>query len=151
MKIIVKQNFINYRTNKAVEYNQTGRSDDQFLRNLDCELYEFERLQAGSLISFNGWKADGTTLDGENIDVKFIETWFNVSDRGMDNLKAQEGTVDKFQFMEWTDRPNRPLVVGDEVSMEEIGSLTYDEVVHNLVRSNYGGFYVKVRQILNRK
>ena len=53
MKIKVTQKFIDHRTDKAAIYNQRGRSDRQFLMDLDAEIYEWDKL--------NHWNGESTT------------------------------------------------------------------------------------------
>ncbi len=153
MKITVSKEFIYYRSLKAEIYNRRGRKDAKFLMDLDCELYEWymiHDLRAWS--DHPDWKVDA--LIGESsevtVDVKFIQKYWNVSGSKITNILQQRKILDYYLFMEWVDRPKRPLVEGDEVEMEQVSWLTYDEVADNLRPSfkAQGQYYLDPRRIL---
>ena len=84
------------------------------------------------------------------IDVKFIRGFWNVSREKTLNLIKQRDVLDGYLFMEWVSKPSRPLQVGDEVEVRQVGFLSYGDVADNLRKSfkEPDGFYVPVRKIL---
>lgn len=152
MKIIVKQEFIDYRSEKQAQYNQRGRSDRIFLMNLDAELYEWDKLNYDEWRSHDSWMVDAIDEWDQKIDVKFIRKYWNVSREKTLNLIKQRNILDGFLFMEWLERPNRPLVAGDEVTVRRVGYVPYGDVADNLRKSfkEPDGFYVDVRKLIDQ-
>ena len=153
MEIVVTQDFIDHRTEKAALYNKRGRSHDQFLKDLDAEIYEHYMISTGDWQDEDDWRVDAyvETADGiYRFDVKFISKWYNISCTKMLNHLQQEGIVDGYNFMEWVNRPDRPLEVGDTVEVRALGVISYDELrsLIRVSRGKWGGFYADVRTYL---
>lgn len=139
--------FIDYRNMRAKEYNQGKRSTRKFLMDLDCELYEWLRLFDGTWRHIDDWRVDGEDLKGTTYDVKFINKYWNISRQTMVNILKQRDVVDKYLFVEWVKKPNRPLEAEDVVFFRELGSIPYDSVADNIrtsLKEPYG-FYMDVR------
>ena len=150
MKLKVKPDFIEYRTEKSKQYNQRGRTNRKFLMDLDAELYEWDKLSYGEWQAHPSWMVDAIDEWGRNVDVKFIRKYWNVSREKNLNLIKQRNDVDGYWFMEWISKPSRPLLPGDEVEVNWIGYLGYD-VVADYLRKSFkepDGFYVDVHKIL---
>ena len=153
MKLIVKPEFIEHRAEKALQYNQRGRSDRKFLMDLDAELYEWDKLNYDEWQAHPSWMVDAIDEWGRNIDVKFIRKYWNVSREKTLNLIKQRNDVDGYWFMEWVSKPSRPLVSGDEVEVRQVGFLYYGDVADNLRKSfkEPDGFYVDVHKIIQSR
>ena len=150
MKITVKQEFIDYRTEKSQQYNQRGRSDRKFLMDLDAELYEWDKLNYDEWREHPSWMVDAYDEWDRKIDVKFIRGFWNVSREKTLNLIKQRDVLDGYLFMEWVSKPSRPLQAGDEVEVRQVGFLSYGDVADNLRKSfkEPDGFYVPIRKLL---
>ena len=144
---VVDKDFLAHVDKKMKLYNPRGRTKDKLRMDIECEIHEFNQIKRGNWYEHEDWKVDAVTDIG-NIDVKFINKWYNVSCKKMLNLIQQRRDVDYYHFFEWLERPNRPLREGDEVSYRELGILHYDEVMDNLQTSQFNGFYVDVRKML---
>lgn len=150
MKIIVKPEFIEYRTEKQQQYNQRNRTDRKFLMDLDAELYEWDKLNYDEWRSSDDWRIDAFDEWDRAIDVKFIRKYWNVSREKTLNLIKQRDILDGYLFMQWVSKPNRPLIAGDAVEVQQLGFLHYGSVADNLRKSfkEPDGFYVDVRALL---
>ena len=149
MKINVTQKFIQYRAEKFEQYNQRGRTDKRFLMDIDCELYEWTLLDANAVQAHDSWMVDFTE-NGRNIDVKFIQKYWNVSGSKITNILQQRNILDGYKFMEWVFRPARPLEAEDQVEVRRLGFLSYDDVADNLRPSfkAQGQYYLDARKLL---
>ena len=150
MEIYVTQAFIQHRAEKFDLYNRRGRTDKKFLMDIDCELYEFNKLKHDEdTVDHPSWMVDYTE-NGRNIDVKFIQKYWNVSGSKITNVLQQRRILDGYQFMEWVSRPSRPLEFGDRVEVRRLGFLSYDDVADNLRPSfkAQGQFYLDARRLL---
>jgi len=121
--IEVTQEFIDHRTEKQGQYNQRGRTDRKFLMDLDAELYEWYMMSTYKWLPFGDWKVDAIDEKGRRLDVKFIRKYWNVSREKTLNLIAQRHIVEYYCFMEWINRPNKPLQVGDIVEIRSVGNV----------------------------
>lgn len=121
--------------------------------DLDAELYEWEMLRTYEWVSHPSWMVDGIDKQGIRLDVKFIRKYWNVSREKTLNLIKQRKVLEGYLFMEWVDKPNRPLVAGDAVTVRQIGFLQYDTVADNLRKSfkEPDGFYVDVHTLIRQQ
>ena len=127
-----------------------GRSERQFLMNLDAELYEYDKIRFDEWREHDSWMVDAYDEWDLKIDVKFIRKYWNVSREKTLNLIKQRNILDGFLFMEWVERPGRPLVAGDRVSVRRLGYIPYGIVADNLKKSfkEPDGFYCDVHRLL---
>ena len=147
--ITVNSNFLKHREEKFNQYNQRGRTDRKFLMDLDAELLEHTMIEKGRWFPHPSWMVDFMDKEGKSYDVKFIRGYWNVSREKTLNVIKQRNILNYFIFFEWDSKPNRPLQDGDEVTVQLVKTLTYDEVADNL-RKSYkepDGFYVDVRKL----
>ena len=149
----IPQEFLDHRQEKFDLYNRRGRDDRQFLMDLDAEFYEWKMINEGMWEAHDDWKIDGVMLHlGTKIDVKFIKGYYNISPTKMCNILQQRRVLDGYLFMEWVDRPNRPVKLGDTVSIRQLGFIDYDELVDAIKPSfKTGGHYVDVRRLLEAR
>lgn len=149
----VTQDFIDHRAEKQSLYNKRGRRTEQFLMDLDAEIHEYYMIKNEEWNDEDDWRVDAwvETPDGINrFDVKFISKWYNISCTKMLNHLQQEEILDGYRFMEWVIRPDRPLAVGDRVTINELGYVSYRELrdLIKVSRGKWGGFYADVRSFL---
>ena len=155
----VTQDFIDHRTAKQALYNQRGRTDRKFLMDLDAELYEYNMIKEGIWDDDPDWRVDAhiPSADGAiSIDVKFISKYYNLTPTKVCNILQQREILHGFLFMEWVKKPNRPLVVGDAVSMRQLGYISIEDLMDNIKAStNYKDWgtshYVNVHKILQER
>ena len=150
MTIEVTQDFIDYRAEKAEQYNQRGRSDRKFLMDLDAEVLEYYMIKMNVWKPHESWMVDAVDSKGRNLDVKFIRKYWNVSREKTLNLIKQRNIIDYYAFYEWISRPRRPLAAGDSITIGLLGTLDYDFVADNLRKSfkEPDGFYVDVHSAI---
>ena len=150
MEIEVTEEFIQHRAEKAAMYNKRGRPQDKFLMDLDAEIFEWYMITHENWEEHDDWRVDAIQPCGDKIDVKFISKWYNINETKMHNIIQQRKILDGFVFMEWMDRPDRPLRAGDKVSVRKIGYIEYEELLDliKVSRGQWGGFYADVRKAL---
>ena len=152
MQIEVTQDFLDHRAVKHDQYNQRGRSERKFLMDLDAELLEHYMISEGYWNDHNDWKVDAVTTRG-NIDVKFLganSNSYTCNSLKLHNMLLQRNILDGYLFMRWGQRPNRPLEVGDIVTVEPAGFAEYDRVADGM-RANKDGngtYYFHTRMVL---
>ena len=150
MKITVKEDFITYRGKKAKQYNRRGRSENVFLRDIDCELLEWTMIDQGEWYEHPDWKVDAITPEGKQIDVKFIQKYWNLSGSKITNIIQQRRHIHEYHYYEWVSRPKRPLETGDNCECRLVGVLSYDDVADN-IRPSFkaqGQYYLDARKLL---
>ena len=169
-QIKVTSDFLNHRAEKEAMYNKRGRDHNRFLMDLDCEIYEWYKIDNGEWQPHKDWRVDAQVYDPTNeytrrnlydsyddksksftawcnVDVKFIKKWYNISNTKMLNFVKQHNIVDLYIFMEWVEEYDRPLQEGDTVEVRPVGQLSYTDLA-NLIqvsRGKWGGFYADVR------
>ena len=150
-RLVVTNDFIEYRHEKVNQYNQRGRTDRKFQMDIDCELFEWTKLRAEEWYPHPSWMVDGITPEGRQVDVKFIQKYWNLSGSKITNIIQQRKYVHDFYFYEWIDRPKRPLEAGDLCEVRRVGILSYDEVADN-IRPSFkaqGQYYLDARKLSN--
>ena len=154
-EIKVTPAFLEHRSEKAAQYNRRGRDERKFLMDLDAELFEWYMINVTEEWEDDpdDWMVDAIVPDPDGykrIDVKFITKWYNISCTKMHNIIQQRRVLDGYYFMEWIERPDRPLQDGDTVSVRMVGYLTHDELLDNIKvsRGQWGGFYCDVRGLV---
>ena len=150
-RIDITQDFIDWRDEKAELYNGRGRSKKRFLMDIECEVYEWFKINNKEWESHDDWKVDAITPEYGLVDVKFIDKWYNISATKMHNILQQRKVLDGFYFCEWIDRPVRPLVAGDNVSVGDLGFIGYEDLIDiiQVSRGKWGGHYADVRKFLS--
>ena len=148
--IVVLQDFIDYRTEKQQQYNPRGRSERKFLMDIDCELLEWTHIDNNKWFPHPDWKVDAITPEGKQIDVKFIQKYWNLSGSKITNIIQQRNYIHEYHFYEWVDRPSRPLERGDHVKVRQVGILSFGTVADN-IRPSFkaqGQYYLDARKLL---
>lgn len=153
MKITVSQDFMDHKAWALETYNLYGRTPRAHAMAIDCELYEREMISRGLWQSSSDWKVDGICMEsGRIMDVKTLSgKYFNINTgQKLLNILSQRDVLDGYLFVEWADRPNRPLELGDECEVNVIGFLSYDELA-DAIRVSMKvphGYYANVRKLL---
>ena len=148
--IVVTQEFIEYRHEKVNQYNQRGRTDRKFQMDIDCELLEWAMIQTGDWHHHPSWMVDAILPNGNQIDVKFVQKYWNLSGSKITNIIQQRKMIHEYAFFEWADRPKRPLEPGDLCKVRLVGLLSFDTVADN-IRPSFkaqGQYYLDVRKLL---
>ena len=156
LSIEVTEEFLEHRAAKAALYNQRGRTDRQFLMDLDAEIYEWHMIRSGKWRDFDDWKVDALMPRDDDwlaIDVKFISKYYNLTPTKVCNLLQQRGILDGYLFMEWVSKPRRPLKAGDTVTVRQLGFIHWDDLADAVKPStNYKDWgtshYVDVHRLL---
>ena len=146
MKITVDKKFIMQRNKRGEKYNPNGRSKERLLKDIECELYEYEMIKKGKWKDVDIWKIDGVAPFGA-VDVKCISKYYNINRKKLLHILQQRGSVDYFYFIEWKERPNRLLKVGDKVEFNYITKVSYEELLENLkISFKTEGYYFDARK-----
>ena len=115
--------------------------------DIDAELYEYYYLKHMGFNDDDRWQIDMISPENHRIDCKCITKWYNISQMKMCYLLRQHDITTHFEFWEWTDRPDRPLEVGDMPQMRKLVRVPYWDVMSNIQPSKFnGGYYVDVRK-----
>ena len=148
MVITIDQGFIDQREHRATIYNQGNRTWQQFCKDIECEIHEYVMIKNDVWQDHESWKVDGVAPGIGNVDVKFIDKYYNIGHKKMAYLAWQSTDLDYFVFMEWVKRPDRLLRAGDEVEYRQVGMLSYHEFLKHVRPSKYNsGYYVDVRKV----
>ena len=141
--ITITQEFIDYRNEFSSKFYTAGRDEKEMLISADCLIAEYELLRlgvAGPPTSF----AHDVIIDGRLIDIKVVKgKWFTVKQRKLEWYVTcvANHSVDDFAFIAYKRAVTKPLVVGDTISLRFIKQIPAKEVLYNLKKSMYNGFY----------
>ena len=146
MKITVDKKFILQRNKRAKLYNANGRSKERLLKDIECELYEYEMIKKGIWKDDDNWQIDGHT-DFGSVDVKCIKGFYNINRKKLLHILKQREYVDYFYFIEWKERPERLLKTGDTVEFNYITKVSYEELLKYIkVSFKTEGYYFDARK-----
>ena len=144
--IKVDRNFIKQRNERSLKYKSNGRSSERLLLDIECELYEYNKIKLGEWKDDPNWQIDGHTPFGA-VDVKCIKGFYNINRKKLLHILQQREYIDYFYFIEWNSRPERILKVGDEVSFNYITKIKYDDLLANLkISFKTEGYYFDARK-----
>ena len=152
MKITVPEEFIWHRAEKMKLYNQRGRTDRKFAMDIDCEIIEWYMIKHELWWDHPDWKVDAITPEGQQLDVKVIQKYWNLSGSKITNIIQQRRHIHEYHFYEWVYRPGRPFETNDEVQVRLVGILPFDVVADN-IRPSFkaqGQYYLDVRELLGQ-
>ena len=146
MKITVDKKFIMQRNKRGELYNPNGRSKERLLKDIECELYEYEMIKKGIWKDDDRWEIDGVANFG-TVDVKTIRAYYNINRRKLLHILRQRGITDWYVFVEWKSRPKRLLKTGDKVEFNYIGKTSYEDLIKGLkVSFKTEGYYYDARK-----
>ncbi len=147
LEITVDQGFVDQCIEHSKIYNAGQRSQERLIRDIECELYEYYMISNNLWDKHDSWKVDGVSEVYGNVDVKFIDKYYNIAHKKMAYIAWQSTDLDTLIFCEWVERPDRKLEAGDVVKINVVGYLSYMDFLKNLQPSNYNaGYYVNVRK-----
>ena len=123
---------------------------------LDAQLLEYYLITLGLVGKTNSIKND-FYYDYMLVDVKEVNNkWFNVGGKSGDKKhwwidNVNEGNLTHFLFIK-TDRDSSKLLsVGDTVNVLEHKLYAAMDIINQLEKSNYGGYYMDPKKIFNNK
>lgn len=155
--VTITEEFIALRDEKMTQLRQGGRSDYQFMMNVDCLmleewLIELEIVDAPLLEHHTKggacvYDARVNLLDSTAfVDFKCIDKNlnYNISEQKLETHPWVQDGVDRgllthYCFYQMHRPANRPLVVGDVVKFELINVLNSQHVLDSLQPSKFGG------------
>ena len=155
--VTITEEFIAFRDEKMTQLRQGGRSDYQFMMNVDCLmleewLIELEIVDAPLLEHHTKggacvYDARVNLLDSTAfVDFKCIDKNlnYNISEQKLETHPWVQDGVDRgllthYCFYQMHRPANRPLVVGDVVKFELINVLNSQHVLDSLQPSKFGG------------
>ena len=147
LEITVDQGFVDQCVKHSKIYNAGQRSQERLIRDIECELYEYYMISNNLWDKHDSWKVDGVSEVYGNVDVKFIDKYYNIAHKKMAYLAWQSTDLNTFIFCEWVERPDRKLKAGDVVKINVVGYMSYMDFLKNLQPSYYNaGYYVNVRK-----
>lgn len=142
MKITLIQKFVDQCAERAISYGSTPEK-------VMCEIYEDYMINSGAWSDYDGWAVDAVCPRLGNVDVKMLEPgdkpWWSIPVTKGRNIFRQYGIIDNYMFVR-ADKHMSEYKVGDEVSIEIIGTMTYKEVCKNIQVSQTHGYYVDTRR-----
>jgi len=145
-KITVDKKFILQRNKRAKLYKANGRSKERLLKDIECELFEYDMIKKGKWEDDDNWQVDGHAFWG-TVDVKCIKGFYNISRKKLIHILQQRDYVDWFYFIEWNKRPERLLKTGDNVEFKYITKVPYEELLkHIKVSFKTDGYYYDARK-----
>ncbi len=146
IKIFVTHDFIKQRDERSKIYNPGKRSQNQLLKDIECEILEHHLINSRIWKDDDRWEIDGHDPILGAVDVKFIQKYYNIDCKKFLYLLKQRGITNAFVFAEWTKRPTDILKAGDEVEVNTLGWLPYEEAIKKVQVSGFGGYYIDVRK-----
>ena len=144
--IQVTQDFIDQRDHRATIYNPGKRSQNQLLKDIEAEILEWHLIKQGIWQDDPRWEIDGHDPILGAVDVKFIHKYYNIDCKKFLYLLKQRGTTNAYVFAEWINRPTGLLQAGQEIQVNTIGWLAYEEAISKVQVSGYNGYYIDVRK-----
>ena len=154
-KIKVTKEFLDHREKHSKLYNQGSRTHEAFLKDLDCEIFEWDQINNGNWTEYTGnqeWKVDAIDDNNERVEVKFmssrstgVKKWWSFGKKRAINLIRQAKSVDYYMFMEWVEVPKRPLEEGDEVICRVLARLSQEELAGKICVGKHDPFCVKIK------
>lgn len=145
--ITIDQAFIDYRDQMKWKFRTNGRTEEEKLINCDALILEYSLIQ-GAMVSEASCREHDFILSQFNakIDAKKIEKWFNINDDKISwyNRNYKLGEVTHFCFFKYPNKL-RPFQVGDTVKVDLLDVVPVEEVLRNVIPSNYQGYYYKVK------
>ena len=148
--ITVKRSFVTQCNKRAKLYKANGRSLERLRRDIEAEIFEWYMIDSGQAEDHPDWKVDMILPKEGRVDVKLISKYYNIGCKKLLHIKQQQGEVDNYVFIQYTDRPDRVLKTGDQVKIKVLGSISYDDIWKNVKVSRFNGYYVDVHGFLRK-
>ena len=145
--ITIDQGFIEHREREKWKFQDEGRTLEEKTINCDALILEYTLIQRGLATKPECKQHDFIIKEfNAKIDAKKIEKWFNIKDSKVSwfNKNYRSGELTHFCFFKFPNKL-RPLVVGDTVKLDYLDIVTVEDVLRNVVPSNYQGYYYNVK------
>ena len=146
--VVITEDFIQYRNDLVKKFPPYGRTQDERLVSGDALIIEYLLPKVDKEVLEATHMGHDIILNGNKIDIKVVRgTWFTVSN-GKDqwyNKCIHGGDLDYFAFFSYTKAHSKPFVAGDRVSLRFIKLERAANVMYNLRRSRYNGYYYDLR------
>jgi hypothetical protein len=145
--ITIDQAFIDYRNQMTWKFNTNGRTEQEKLINCDALILEYSLIQKALASPAKCREHDFIFSEfNAKIDAKKIEKWFNITDDKIAwyNRNYKLGEVTHFCFFKYTNKL-RPFQVGDTVKVDLLDVVSVEEVLRNVIPSNFKGYYYIVK------
>jgi|TARA_R110002074_G_scaffold180194_1_gene344368 hypothetical protein len=146
----VTSGFIEYRKNQF----ELGYAKAEI--NIDAQLLEYYLISLGLVAKTDSIKND-FYFDDMYVDVKEVNNkWFNVGGKNGDKKywwtrNVNEGELTHFLFIKSDRNQSELLSDGDTVNIKEHAIWQATEIINQLQKSNYGGYYMDPKLIFKKK
>lgn len=124
--------------------------------NIDAQLLEYYLISLGLVAKTDSIKND-FYFDDMYIDVKEVNNkWFNVGGKNGDKKywwtrNISEGELTHFLFIKSDRNQNELLSVGDVININEHATWLAKDIIDQLQKSHYGGYYMDPKLIFKKK
>jgi len=145
--ITIDEGFIEHRENMKWKFQDYGRTIEEKTINCDALILEYTLIKTGLASKPESQEHDFIIKEFDaKIDAKKIESWFNINNRQivMFNKNYRIKELTHFCFFKFANKM-RPLVIGDTVKLNFLDVVKAEDVLKNVVPSNYQGYYYKVK------
>jgi len=148
--IPVTEGFIKYREDQW----ELGYSKAEL--QLDAQLLEYYLISLGLVARTDSIKND-FYFDDMYIDVKEVNNkWFNVGGKSGDKKfwwtsNINEGELTHFLFINTNRNQDKLLVAGDTIEVKQHKLWLAMDVIKELRKSRYGGYYMDPKKIFNKE
>lgn len=144
--ITVDQDFLDYRAEAVINFDDYGRDEHTKQLHCDCLLLEYTQIKLG-LVEETDHIASDYKFRDVLIDNKVIlGPYWNISQNKYiwHRNCLQEDLLDYFAFFRFDQQANKPLELKDQVSFKLIEVLEAQEALDMTSRSNYDGRYLPI-------
>lgn len=144
----ITEDFIAYRDDLIQKYPAYGRSLIQRQVAGDALLAEYILPKVNSEALDATHMGHDIILHGKKIDIKVIrDHWFTVANGKEDWYRKciHSGEVEYFAFFKYSKAHSKPFVAGDTASLKFIKLVSASNVMYNLRRSKYNGYYYDLK------
>lgn len=146
--VVITEDFIRYRNDLVSKFPDYGRTLDQRLVSGDALIIEYILPKVDKEVHEATHMGHDIILHGKKIDIKVVRgNWFTVSN-GKDhwyNRCIHGGDLEYFAFFSYTKDHSIPFVAGGRTSLRFIKLVPAANVMYNLRRSRYNGYYYDLR------
>jgi hypothetical protein len=149
-RVRVGNDFIKYRDRMKDNFESYEAYRTNYMKNLaaDALLFEYLLLK-NKVVDKPKSLAHDFILYDKKIDVKVVTKWLNISESKKDwlTLNVNNKLLDYCALIKVLGKPDRPFEEGDIVQFEVSELTPAKEIIDNLKKSNYNGYYYKPKEI----
>ena len=139
MKIIVSQEFVDQCIARSNIYNAGERSEQQLIRDIECEIFEYHMISTDQWDDHDSWKVDGVSDVYGNVDVKFIDKFYVV---GVQDLKIIENVeIQESEEFEIDEEENTLSILNRYIDESEF------ELDKNVIKSIFQDLYKQACEV----